>query len=284
MLTRLGRFTVRHRRLVLSFTVLFIVVAAVLGTRAFGVLEDDGFEDPSSESARAGEILEPRLRAAAEPTRAGGARRPTATSTRRRPQTAGAELHRRGSVPSTASPTVTSYWSLGAPPSLRSDDGDAALIVVVADRRRGRTVVADVRDDRGRPRAADGASTVGVGGGEAVGEDIATTIEGDLARAELDRRPDHAGPAAARVRRAGRRLAAAVRRRHRRPRHVPLAVRDRLDHRRVDLRHQPHHRARPRPGHRLQPVHRVPLPGGAAQRTHRRRRRRPRRRDGRLAP
>ena len=38
MLTRLGRFTVRRRRLVLSFTVLFMVVAAVIGTRAFGVL------------------------------------------------------------------------------------------------------------------------------------------------------------------------------------------------------------------------------------------------------
>ena len=58
MLTRLGRVTVRHRRLVLSLTVLFVVVAAVLGTRAFGVLQDDGFEDPSSESARAGAIME----------------------------------------------------------------------------------------------------------------------------------------------------------------------------------------------------------------------------------
>ena len=57
MLTRLGRFTVRRRRLVLSFTVLFMVVSVVLGTRAFGVLEGGGFEDPSSESERASEIL-----------------------------------------------------------------------------------------------------------------------------------------------------------------------------------------------------------------------------------
>ena len=61
MLTRLGRFTVRRRRLVLSFTVLFMVAAAVLGTRAFGVLQDDGFADPSSESARADAVLDERF-------------------------------------------------------------------------------------------------------------------------------------------------------------------------------------------------------------------------------
>ena len=58
MLTRLGHFTVRRRRLVLSLTVLFMLVGAVIGTRAFGVLEGGGFEDPSSESARAGDALD----------------------------------------------------------------------------------------------------------------------------------------------------------------------------------------------------------------------------------
>ena len=53
MLTSLGRFTVRRHRLVLSMTVLFMIVAAVLGTRAFGVLEDEGFADPGAESSRA---------------------------------------------------------------------------------------------------------------------------------------------------------------------------------------------------------------------------------------
>ena len=181
MLTRLGRFTVRRRRLVLSFTVLFMVVAAVLGTRAFGVLEDGGFEDPASESARADEILGRDFESGGADlvlvaTAAGGdVDAPTA-------QTAGAELAARLSAVDGVT-DVTSYWSLGAPPPLRSTDGDAAIVLVQIDDEAD-TVVADVRAVVADP-PADGALTVGVGGGEAVGEDIATTIEGDLARAEL---------------------------------------------------------------------------------------------------
>ena len=46
MLTRLGRFTVRRRRLVLSLTVLFMIIGAVIGTRAFGVLEGRRLRGP----------------------------------------------------------------------------------------------------------------------------------------------------------------------------------------------------------------------------------------------
>ena len=61
MLTRLGWFVVRRRRLVLSLTGLFLVVAVVVGTGAFGVLKGGGFDDPSSESTRAGELLDERF-------------------------------------------------------------------------------------------------------------------------------------------------------------------------------------------------------------------------------
>ena len=61
MLTRLGWFVVRRRRLVLSFTVLFMVVAGVVGGGAFGVLKSAGFDDPSSESSRAERILAERF-------------------------------------------------------------------------------------------------------------------------------------------------------------------------------------------------------------------------------
>ena len=53
VLTRLAWFTVRRRRLVLAFSALFIVAAAAIGGGAFGVLEDEGFEDPNAESTRA---------------------------------------------------------------------------------------------------------------------------------------------------------------------------------------------------------------------------------------
>ena len=81
MLTRLGRFTVRRHRLVLSMTVLFMVAAAVLGTRAFGVLQDDGFADPGSESSRAEAADRRSASPATSRTRSSSSRARPATST-----------------------------------------------------------------------------------------------------------------------------------------------------------------------------------------------------------
>src|SRR5262249_51890657 len=58
MLDRLGHFTVRHRKVVLVGTVVFFVAAAVLGGRVASRLSSGGFEDPSSESSRAGDAIE----------------------------------------------------------------------------------------------------------------------------------------------------------------------------------------------------------------------------------
>ena len=153
MLTRLGRFTVRRRRLVLSFTVLFMVVSVVLGTRAFGVLEGGGFEDPASESERASEILgrdfdsgEADLVLVA--TAAGGdVDAPAARA-------AGAELTERVRQRRRRHRGRRSYWSLGrlrrcaarkaTPPSC-----SCASTTTIAD---AAEIVADVRDDRRRRR------------------------------------------------------------------------------------------------------------------------------------
>ena len=61
MLTRLGWFTIRRRRLVLAVSAVFVFGAAAIGTGAFGVLDDGGFEDPEAESTRAADILEERF-------------------------------------------------------------------------------------------------------------------------------------------------------------------------------------------------------------------------------
>ncbi|MGQ0803985.1 MAG: MMPL family transporter, partial [Actinomycetota bacterium] len=58
MLRRLGLFTVRRRKLVLAGTALFLIAAAVLGSGVSDRLIAGGFEDPDSESARAGRTLE----------------------------------------------------------------------------------------------------------------------------------------------------------------------------------------------------------------------------------
>ncbi len=182
MLTSLGKFTVRRRRLVLSFTVLFMVVAGVLGTRAFGVLEGGGFEDPASESERADEVLgrdfqtsEPDLVLVA--TAAGG------DIDARAAQAAGAELADRVSTVDGVT-EVSSYWSLGSPPPLRNANGDAALVLVRIDddEAPAEEIVADVRDAVESDAIAG--LDVAVGGSEAVFADVTETIEGDLGRAE----------------------------------------------------------------------------------------------------
>ena len=264
MLTRLGHVTVRRRRLVLSFTALFMVVAAVLGTRAFGVLTDGGFQDPGAQSAACRRPCSTSTSTATTRTWCSSSPPPVVTSTRpwsrlRPPRSrptcgpltpsstrrrTGTSAHRRHSAASTGtepwcspSPTVTTTpksprsWTCGRSPR-RPRPPRRHLGRGRRQRGRGR----HRHDDRGRP---------GPG--------------------RVDRRADHAAPARPRLRQRGRGGAAAGRRRDRGPRHVPRrCALDRLGHRRVDLLDQPHDRAGSRPGHRLLPVHRLPLPGGAA--------------------
>jgi RND superfamily putative drug exporter len=192
MLTRLGWFTVRRRRLVLSFTVLFMVVAAVVGTQAFGVLEEEGFDDPSSESVRAADLLEDRF-GGGEPnvvivaTATGGDVDSAAASG------AGTELvDRIAGIDGVAS--TVSYWTSGTPPSLRSVEGDSALVLVTTDPSLDDEAVDEVLHELRAVAAETSAATSDgtdgpldalVGGQEAVFSDIGTTIEGDLGRAEM---------------------------------------------------------------------------------------------------
>ena len=184
-------------------------------------------------------------------------------------QAAGAELAERVSAVDGVT-EVSSYWSLGSPPPLRSADGDAALVLVRIDddEAPAEEIVADVRDVVEGDAIAG--LDVGVGGSEAVFADVTETIEGDLGRAEGIAIPI---TLLLLVLVFGGLLAASL------PLFVGvLAVLGTflslyvigLPDRRLGLRHQPDHRARARPRHRLQPVHRLPLPGGAAQRAQRR--------------
>ena len=181
MFTRLGRFTVRHRRFVLVASVASLVLAAVIGTGVFSRLGGGGFEDPNAESVRASEILDAEfvngdanliLLVTAE----SGDVTDAATTA------AAAELVTElRSVEGLED--VTSYWDLGRPESLASIDGDKALVLARA-----------TGDDEAREAIAgevveaftlDGdVIDVGVGGEEAVFEAIGSTIEGDLAIAE----------------------------------------------------------------------------------------------------
>jgi putative drug exporter of the RND superfamily len=179
MFTQLGRLAVRRRRLVLSLTVLFVLAAGAAGAGVFGALEDEGFDDPGSESYRASRFLEEQL-GADEPEivmlvevvdPGADVDDPVVAS-------AGAELTAAlGSEPGVDS--AVSYWSLGSAPQLRSADGSSGLVVVDVD-----------GDDDAVERISDryagtrGPISVGMGGTEAVDLAIEEQLGSDLARAE----------------------------------------------------------------------------------------------------
>ena len=181
MLTRLGQFTVRRRRLVLSLTVLFMIVAGVLGTGAFGVLQDEGFVDPSSESAEAARLLETHFDDA-EPNVLLVVTATDGTVDDEAVAVASAQLldEVRGVEHVTG---ATSYWELDGPPALRSDDSTRALMPVVVEAD-GEDEAASIEALREIAERAPPGIEVAVGGADAVGVDIGTTIEGDLVRAE----------------------------------------------------------------------------------------------------
>src|SRR5829696_10225936 len=117
--TRLGSFAVRRRRAVLVLTVLFFVLAVVLGGGVFDKLSTGGFQDPEAESTRAADLLEerfgqgdPNLVLLAAP-QADGVDDPEAVA-------AGRALTERLADEDGVAQAV-SYWTLGSPPPLRSD-------------------------------------------------------------------------------------------------------------------------------------------------------------------
>src|SRR5215213_1641681 len=129
--SRLGSFAVRRRRAVLVLTVLFFVLAVVLGGGVFDKLSTGGFQDPEAESTRAADLLEERF-GQGDPnlvllvTPDGGVvDDPAAVE-------AGTALTERLAGEEGVAQAV-SYWSLGSPPPLRSEDSDEALVLAFVD-------------------------------------------------------------------------------------------------------------------------------------------------------
>jgi RND superfamily putative drug exporter len=182
MLTGLARFAVRRRRWVLAFTMIFLIVASVFGTGAFGVLKTGGFSDPSSDSFNAEELLKENF-GGGEPnivlvlSADGQSVDETALVAQ------GLSLADRLAAVDGVS-QVLSYWATNNAPTLRSADSDTALIVARLD---GPEEFVDkqlayVKDQL---TGTQGDFTVVLGGSDAVFADIGRTIETDLLRAEL---------------------------------------------------------------------------------------------------
>lgn len=131
MFTRLGRFTVHKRRGVLIASLVFLLVAGVLGSGAFGVLRGGGFNDPNSESTKAAEILaqdfgQVSADIVAVLSPAGGSVDSTQAGTMASEFTR--EVRGFDGIA-----RAVSYWDLGQPESLRSIDGEHALVLITVD-------------------------------------------------------------------------------------------------------------------------------------------------------
>ena len=160
----------------------FFVAAVVLGGGVASRLSSGGFEDPSSESSRAGDAIE----------REFGEQQPdlillvtAKRATVDDPEVAaaaGALTARLGSERGVA--RAISYWDLGSPPPLRSADGRQALVVAAL---RGDEDAVHDTADRLSPRfsGVHGPVTVGVGGFAEVFRQVNTQVEEDLLRGEL---------------------------------------------------------------------------------------------------
>ena len=181
MFTRIGQFTVRRRRFVLVLTVVVVILAGVLGGAVFDRLSTGGFEDPDSESARAADLLDQEFGAGAPNvvllvTAEDGDVDAAAV----------AEVGRELTEELAAYPNaddVVSYWSLGSPPPLRSEDGSAALVVGRLAGEQDEWQVAGEGLDEAF--AGDrGPVSVEVGGSVEIFNQVGETIESDLARAE----------------------------------------------------------------------------------------------------
>ncbi len=182
MLTKLAWFTIRRRRVVLAVSALFVVMAAGIGSGAFGVLKGGGFDDPASESSRAADALDDVFETG-DPNVVLLVRASVGDVDDPAVAAAGQSLTERLSrIPDVVD--AASYWTLGGAPALRSGAADEALVlgrIVTEDDDANETVV-HIREELG---GQQGPVEVSVGGPAAVNEEIRTTVESSLARAEM---------------------------------------------------------------------------------------------------
>jgi len=184
VLTRLALFTIRRRKLVLALTGVFVVLAAIGGNNVADHLKTGGFQDPTSESARAERELDHVFGpGAANPNvvllvtaRRGSVDDATVATAGTRLTEA---LRRMPGIVSS-----TSYWTLQHAPPLKSHDGRQAMILGAIGGSDDAINHAVGRIARRFDRREE-AVTIAVGGRAEIFHEIGTQIQSDLTKAEL---------------------------------------------------------------------------------------------------
>jgi len=181
MLTRLGRFIVRHPKAILAAVVLFVVASFAVASGVTDRLTSGGFYDPNSESQRAAAILERQF----------GTQDPNivllVTAKHGTVDNASvADAGRAVTDQLAAEPDVShvvSYWSLDNAPPLKSSDGRQALVLAAI--AGSDDHVNDVIEVVSPHLTRDNETVrVAVGGRAEVFRQVGDTIKDDLSRAE----------------------------------------------------------------------------------------------------
>ncbi|MGH8913782.1 MAG: MMPL family transporter [Acidimicrobiia bacterium] len=176
----MASFLVRRRVLVLVLAVIGMALAGIIGGGVADRLSNGGFEDPDAESVVAAEALEEEFGVspadivivASAPDSVDSAE---AAASGMALEAALEAEDRIGSV--------TSYWSLGSPPPLRSVDGNRALVFATVDGTQSELLEVSGRiadEYRGDFQGLE----LAVGGGGPLFAEVNDTVEADLVTAE----------------------------------------------------------------------------------------------------
>ncbi|AZK98008.1 MULTISPECIES: MMPL family transporter [Streptomyces] len=180
MFERLAELVIRRSRLILVVAVVALALMGAAGVGAFGKLLGGGFDDPASQSTRAGEVIGEKFGGETNLVllvRAPGGR-VDAPAARQHGRALVAGLRKEQGLEN-----VISYWDTDHP-DLRS--GDAREALVLAHVKGDETQQDETAKSIIETWTGDylGALTVRAGGGTAVGDDIGTQVGKDLVLAE----------------------------------------------------------------------------------------------------
>ncbi|MEO3977815.1 MMPL family transporter [Streptomyces sp. CAU 1734] len=180
MFERIAELVIRRPRLILVIAAVAVALMGVAGTGAFGKLLDGGYEDPASQSARAGKVIGEKFGGETNLVllvRASEGR-VDAPAAERRGRALVAELGEERRLEN-----VISYWDANNP-DLRSEDGREALVLAhVKGEETEQSENAKAVIDAYTGEYGDGL-TVRAGGGAAVGDEMGTQVGEDLILAE----------------------------------------------------------------------------------------------------
>ncbi|MFE9295390.1 MMPL family transporter [Streptomyces niveus] len=180
MFDRIAELAIRRARLVLVVAVVAVALMGAVGAGAFSVLKGGGYDDPASQSSRAGKVIEEKFGGETNlillvRTAEGRVDSPAAD---RSGQALVADLKAEKDLDN-----VLSYWDTDSP-DLRSEDGREAIVLA--------HVKGEKTEQEKRAKAIidtyggqyEGGLTIEAGGGTAVGADLSAQVPKDLILAE----------------------------------------------------------------------------------------------------